>query len=622
MTSLVITYKEESITEDNYCVIEQMPFDTDVSSEDDVSDLLDYAYDTDPCDFSYTDVIETDTTDTTTSTEDEDEGVGEDDLTPVATEEEFLEQVSATIPSSMCLYKESYTAYMKVYLSDFDLPYKINVEGDNTFNNNPPKVSDTVTYDIELDKEDSFSLQYPSTTEILISGVDIGEATLSGNTVTLPSKVLGTIQVTHGVSYYLVDVKVACDSFSNYMPEPMFLVFYDKLVYAEEITAPELDYRDGGICIDNVYYTIAGWRVVSNDEGNVCYRTTYQYNRCRCSNARVNEEYIEVQVDCENPVYEKELFKGYVDCGEVDSNLNSPSYYEDKCCVPPEQALPYCQESYSLYHSVSGPNDKDYYNSLYNNDVIFQMILPEQGFCGNLIKQYRVTQQSCCDGVSELTYNTSDSVSTLLPGDSGFIFWEGGAPPYKLSLSGTGYKFSNGTNIIYTNNNVEEVFLSDDACGTSKVTINDQCDQEVTSFIFSTEGEWQLVGKVGNASSFPEWVDMIIPCTYSNLSSERIVYDEIKGDRAVVWGDRDVPDPSIPTVANFSTWGAYPGGGCLNTIEESIILPHPVDPSFSVLVGFAGPQKNQDNSMYLARGLVNTDVKIMEYRCKDYLLSQ
>jgi hypothetical protein len=97
-----------------------------------------------------------------------------------------------------------------------------------------------------------------------------------------------------------------------------------------------------------------------------------------------------------------------------------------------------------------------------------------------------------CEGVVPLSWDWASSAETVGSPGSAAVYVLNGQPPFKWSVSGTGFTMASSRTTGRSN-----TLIADSAsCGTAQITVKDACGTTVQGEVRSTNGTWVFVGAV------------------------------------------------------------------------------------------------------------------------------
>jgi hypothetical protein len=97
-----------------------------------------------------------------------------------------------------------------------------------------------------------------------------------------------------------------------------------------------------------------------------------------------------------------------------------------------------------------------------------------------------------CQDVTPLTWDWASSAETVGSPGSAAVYVLNGQPPFKWSVSGTGFTMASSRTTGRSNTLVAD----SSACGTAQITVKDACGTTVQGEVRSTNGTWVFVGAV------------------------------------------------------------------------------------------------------------------------------
>lgn len=157
------------------------------------------------------------------------------------------------------------------------------------------------------------------------------------------------------------------------------------------------------------------------------------------------------------------------------------------------EPIPPCLEIKStFYGGVEIKKGREHWKQKYPGGVVFQEKLPKEGYCGN--KSVKFETQGCCHGVSSIEYLNTLSPETIHEGGVATVYFTGGLLPFFVELNGTGfYLDSDGTQTEGDVNSHSINIYARNSCGSCEITASDNCDNQDTGLIRSSEGRWVTI---------------------------------------------------------------------------------------------------------------------------------
>jgi len=405
----------------------------------------------------------------------------------------------------------------------------------------------------------------------------------------------GFVHVRYASGYDLAEIEVT--GIDDQPQAGHVVAFYHHLVADTDIEPPGLDEAT-----EQALDCSSAWDMaVDAYDPARCMQTTRHTVRCECFGQEIVDTYeTEEEVGCPDYArcpagfidcdwyYPIKDVTEYVSCSEVTSGPDGSvkrvnkgdwpgydaDYYEDKCCNRPGIPLPPCETKVQVYRGgveIKGGPEK--YRRKYGDDVELIGVAPGNGICGKLITRQIVQQKNCCDGVSALEWDYSDSVSVLSPDSHGIIFVNGGIRPITISVRGPGFWLDADHTIregIATGSSFL-IFTDDSACGGASVTVSDGCSS-AQEYIRSTAGYW-------DEYFLDEEVDCQDMHAYYPLAQNTYVFESGR-EREI----RRLPkacSPIMCSAGNQYRLGAvpckdvldYPTEGCLDDVGNPCTVP-------------------------------------------------
>ena len=137
------------------------------------------------------------------------------------------------------------------------------------------------------------------------------------------------------------------------------------------------------------------------------------------------------------------------------------------------------------------------------------------------------SQESCfpdqypfCDGSTPLQWDSVNSVKEIANNSSGTVRVTGGNAPYTWTISGTGFSFSGGEQMVTTSEPQVEVYADSTACGTANINVTESCSTVDGSFR-STTGVW-----IGNAYAYSLYIDYGDTMAWTDYSSASVEFSD------------------------------------------------------------------------------------------------
>lgn len=403
-----------------------------------------------------------------------------------------------------------YTATIEIYLSDPDMPYKLNL------NNGKILSTKTVTRKVykamvmDSDDDGEMSVDYPII-EGLTANFDIDSNTTDKIIFSNSDDVTNEIvEVEYYTTYDEVVIKV--NEQDGYYGECLCLLFYQKTV--ETLT---VSYTETNSIITSAINNTESEESdeeseeIVEEDVDICYLRRVDMTSCRCFPYyyKDSEETL-IEVPCSTPgssIYpagaKATVIEGYITCDGEDWEGANDDFFTENCCNPPgERSLPTClrykEVNYGGKEIIKG---FDFYieNALTNETVAFAPVDPKDGICGDIINVFEVNPLSCCgaENYEDLNVDWSESADIIAPGSYAYIYWTGGLDTVTITISGSGFYLNEDMTVrsatvegkgiaIYTN------YAS---CGTANITITDGCTT-ATAGLAGTEGSWNNDGSL------------------------------------------------------------------------------------------------------------------------------
>lgn len=466
--------------------MEQVGIGDEYATLEEVSDILDTAFNIDPCN-------------------DEDKSNPE-----VIPEDDFDKAVSEIVKYPICDANENgdLEVSVKLILSHIKEPYKLNLERCELLSTSV--VEEDVTIDIKIDTNE-VELPYPLLGKLTSSIPFVG---VNGNTAIFSNAHIGnTANLKFHTSYYLLTINV----FGNKGERGSgnILCFYHGMVEELDTEVPELDELDNSKCPETKFS-------LSTDGKATCFKVVNVTEICSCSKQVVNTYQFEEDCPCNKEykcdpgndtcrihVGSKEVTNmvqciddsTYTGTGGYTNNVSKISYYQDTCCELPDFALPDCDNEVLDYKgSEEIEHGEDFYKELYGEDTEFIPILPDNGRCGRLEIIQQVSPINCCEGVSPIVFDMGITPYTMSPSSVVHLAITGGVGPYTWIISGHGVSvYGTGSNAAITIGRDLYIQANSDACGWVSIIVNDSCFG-ASHGIRVSQGAWVEVGSFGWSS--------------------------------------------------------------------------------------------------------------------------
>jgi hypothetical protein len=330
-----------------------------------------------------------------------------------------------------------------------------------------------------------------------------------GNTLYWPEEATGSLQTAYLTTYDQVTIRV--DGVDGKPGSATVRVVFHGLASDLVPELPDPADLDHALC----------WHVQSALAANTaevtCYKSITRVKRCNCSKEEVDSETQDEVVPCPQGAPEKcpgshsrcmhllgsETITEYVDCSgdsEIPGRpgqfyaVASREYYKKQCCEYPSFELPQCPEkteSYKGGKKISGGEAQ--YRTIYGDSVSFVPVTPKGGTCGEHITKQIIEAEDCCEDVPVLAWDETISAKVLV--DVGIVAVSGGRGPFKWTLTGERFSFSPDVTqqTAVSAGPTVAVYLEDFACGYCTIMCVDDCDQEATGGVRSTEGHWRVL---------------------------------------------------------------------------------------------------------------------------------
>jgi len=487
---LTITYgipRGDGIYGIEYWLRMEQQEDDDIATVSDVQEVVDAAYNIDPC------------VDEEVKTAEEIEATQE--LVSGRSISEFLASVASKVDIAECKRRSSgdYTAILKIMRSHYDEEYEFRVTVGVV--SGIIKVVEKVTLTINVDEQSSLTLDYP-VPQKYVDGELVpkdwpGTAKWMGSVFTkedgpIPPPHIsghinklywgrdctGTIVAKYQTFYDLATIEVpgipgANGATVGTSRNSMARAFYRYQVYEQEITMVVEDPTANKATLAEV----CGWAELDGTGGTP-------------GDLSGESEEDDSENDADTPPIEDDG-SPRLGCLEHNSNLANPKFYLEKCCTPPQTGLSDCASyatakptkpfSDSLKAQISADNS--------NKKINFVAIGPGKDGCGRIITNQNIVARRCCDEVDPIEIDQEHTDAEIGLGDTASIVATGGVPPYDWQVNG-GYTFPNGstrqTTYSYPPTNIIQA-SGDYVCGDASVSLRDICSSKSVNIIFVDE---------------------------------------------------------------------------------------------------------------------------------------
>ncbi len=410
--------------------------------------------------------------------------------------EDFAPTVAAAIDLAYCrqAYDGSVEMQIRVIRSHLAEPYRLQLQGGELIRT--LRVSEQVTRTLEISGQTT--LDYP-----VVSGFACSPEPLArvGNTLLFAAELDGhTLRASYQTRYDLATIKVL--GVDGEPGECRALAFHHGLVADETLTPPPAEAVDRSLCPDSDYQA-------PMDDEVTCYQVVEIHRVCSCSKHEVetitHEEIVPCpsEMHCGNNETRCMHLLGtvsattYVTCGDEDrsgdfnGNLSDQEFYFDKCCEWPRRDLPQCVTEHRTYRGDRQiEHGLAHYRALYGDLARIVPVSPPGGICGDWTIEQRLMGNNCCDGVSSLAWNWSESAEVVAANGTATVGVLGGGKfPYEWIIVGDGFWLGSGKKRITTSVPWVTVYGMG-ACGSADIYVSDGCSQTKGS-IRSTNGRWQ-----------------------------------------------------------------------------------------------------------------------------------
>ena len=419
------------------------------------------------------------------------------------TEEEFNEAVKTIFPMLSCdkYIDGTWEAKVKVWKNEPDVEHILKcVDGEVTSSND---VDVDISENLEVDSSTYVVLDKPVIAEksFAWSGAVVSTTGLrptikrTGNVLHWDGEASGIITAKYESRYsldtILVDFQEEVEG--EEVEGSVVWGFYNEV--ADTIELEEPDDSD----LDTTLYCSGEVNVPKTEKE--LWTTTIRQWRCQCSGE------VEYTITSPPPT-EAELLKyiypgitktieeGYVDCNERDANISDYDFYKEKCCGSPPGPLPECKKTYRQKQggaTLTPEEIKEYRNRFYPKAINVIYVAPEDGDCGDIITEWRITARDCCDEVSDLLWDEEYNGEVIADNSSMVVRVSGGTLPITWSVAGDGFYLDSARTlkkVIRESRNA--VIYTDEACGSCKIIVSDGCSR-VDEHIRSTNGQWEPI---------------------------------------------------------------------------------------------------------------------------------
>ena len=406
----------------------------------------------------------------------------------------------------------------------------------------------------------SVDLTWPYAGGLSTNAPDGITATVMGSTLNLSAALaLEKITVSYKTTYERVKLKVPVEAEAEQneddshsrpeLPPAALIAFWSDLAAACELEPPEQDDSTQ----DELDLLCAGSGGATSGNEPECFETISHYQKCNCSKGEVNiwEEIVpalcpeEAAGKSHYNVYRTQ-FDGYVECAEDDS-VSKAWYYKSQCCedVPEGKALPRCRTTYAEYKwGAAIEGGAAFWRDIYGEKTRMISTLPEDGVCGEIITEWKITAKNCCAGVPELNIDPDTAPEVVADNSEVFISFLGGLGPYTVSTASDGLYVGEvgGKEVVILGQVV--LVRSTSICGMVAINIKDSCGQSATHRMRATNGRW--VGCTGEvpkcAGGAPDPVN--IGAYYESISGEyKLLFDRVGSIFSSIGCSPDVSNP-------------------------------------------------------------------------------
>jgi len=496
--SILINYSDQDISDDYFINLEQVGFEEGVTLAE-MAELVDEIFELNPC------------VDTGIKEEPEEpEEPVEVDSPTIIDLIEFDSLIQEAFALEICGMNSegNFIAEIRVIPSVPGGPYELKLDNGKVLST--VVTEENISNHITVESAHELVLFYPVVGEGIFewgaSSTSQPEIIRTGNTLSWDGFVTGSLEVRYPTRYDLVEVMVY--GTPDYeLGECKAICFYHGLVAELDIQLPE----DIGDDADRGSYCDPTGSTIKPPPGGPTkpqWVTTRADYKCVCSGEHDHYKYSnEPTADDiaagkhQFPGVVKDVFGDYINCGEVDHDINDPEFYEQTCCVPPPFVLPTCVTYYRENrggHKMD-PEEVERYQNIYGKEnVNFVAVAPEDGDCGYTKYQQVKHSIDCCEDVLPLEWDPEYS-PIVAPALYHFF---GGLGPFNIHVTGEG--FSLHPTILTKRSEITDhwfrVYLLDDHCGAGKIKVTDQCVQELPKGIRSPDGVWLDDGYLPAAS--------------------------------------------------------------------------------------------------------------------------
>lgn len=540
------------------------------ANAEDVAELLDSLFDSDPCNEDK-ESEQGESIDDTTN-EPKEPPVGPEGLDALAAEIFGFPWCSGDLDGS-------YVADVNVYVSHVELPYTLHVNNGEVVETVVKE--EMVTGRVKVNGK-SVNLEYPVNGHVICS---VPVKKVEGSTLFFSEELNDVmIKVTYPAKWFVAKVRVFGDRVTLQPKECLAICFYQKLVAELEIEPPEeVDEPTPDekirLCLGQGGSGSSG--VVSEEDKVTCYRTVISIQKCQCDTSKDHgQDEIEQDVPCPQDYYCTYLDHGecrknlgtevvytYVDCG-LDENVSTKEFYKKACCKekPDDITLPRCDTLVESNHGGRGLSEekKAYYRSIYGDDTKFiPMRMTNTSGCGEITTHQRNYPKDCCGSVPAMSLTGPEEVDV---GSVYTYYVTGGAAPYTwdgskgIVLIGTGVTEDGGSATFR---------ITDCICEDGVISVTDNCGTQVSLSIHTDNAYWSEIPADQCYLSAPgdEWdydggyfytlenedYKMVLNLSYQGCS----IYCEASGTPYPNCGGTapdGVEDPAVACITDFATW--------------------------------------------------------------------
>lgn len=486
-TALSLLSNNSSNNAGEWVNIEQKDYEDPSATQGEVANLIDSLYDIDPCS-------------ATVEAENLPDVWGDPDV------ETFDLIVQEEMPPEFCDVTEDsmYTTTLLLTMSNPSIDYKLIIDDGVILRTRlvTKEVEDRVVvenakgYTLKYRVNDSLDYVWINKITLIGGSSSVVLDKTNRRSLTWEASISGTLEVKYETSYYEIDV--AIPGYNGFMTDAKATVFYNMLVDDTDIKKPDVDtdksYSKYRWCAQSEFDKEIVTVPFPDHDVDCFYEVTTNY-LCECSKeiytTRVTRSYTtcpertrcyDLQTKCEKILGYKTHIK-YVDCNEVDGDINNPEFYEEKCCATPsdnEVSLPSCVRKYSIT-TLTGLDpavEADLKAKYKGVEVNFIGVYPEDGFCGETIVEQKLVARQCCENPPELYF--TQTVDSSNRNEKHTFCADGGVPPYEWSVG-------DNMTVKESSEKCGLVTFTNCFCYDDTVVVTDSCGQYVQHTVTASE---------------------------------------------------------------------------------------------------------------------------------------